>query len=236
MRPQIIPGNIYHILSRGVDKRKLFLDEEDFMRFIHNLFEFNDAQPLPNNTYLFKTNPSGFPSPNIERQQKQRRPRILLAEMLTFCLMKNHYHLLVRARSKEWLTLFMRRLNMGYANYFNLKYKRAGALFEGRYKCIAVDNDAHFIHLPFYIHCNPLDYFAPNWRERDVKDYKKAFAYLENYRWSSFPDYIGKKNFPSVTQRDLLLKFFDGPEQYKKSMTSWLKEMDSRDISQITLE
>ena len=60
--------------------------------------------------------------------------------------------------------------------------------------------------------------------------------YLENYRWSSFQDYIGKKNFPSVTQREFLLEFFEGSPNYKKDTLKWLKEMDWEEIKQTTLE
>ena len=76
----------------------------------------------------------------------------------------------------------------------------------------------------------------PEWREKKIDDYKKAAKFLENYRWSSFPDYIGKKNFPSVTQRDFLLGFFDGPEQYKKDVLRWLKEIEIDQIKDLVLE
>lgn len=235
MREVIVVGNIYHCLSRGVDGRTIFTNDGDYLRFIHNLFEFNDAKSVSNNNYWFNTKSISLRSSYIEQSTKTE-PRVLLVQLLAFCLMPNHYHLLLRPLSKGGLTLFMRRLNMGYANYFNVKYERKGALFQGRFKSVAVTNDAHFIHLPYYIHCNPLDLFTPEWREREIKDYKKAFAYLENYRWSSFPDYIGKKNFPSVTQREFLMEFFNGPEEYKRSMFTWLKDMDFGGTSDFILE
>ncbi|NCO15565.1 MAG: hypothetical protein GW899_02350, partial [Parcubacteria group bacterium] len=69
-------------------------------------------------------------------------------------------------------------------------------------------------------------------------NYKEAMKFLENYRWSSFLDYIGKKNFPSVTQREFLLEFFEGPEQYKKDTLKWLKEIDlgEEEIKKLTME
>ncbi|MEK7626772.1 MAG: hypothetical protein AAB399_01215, partial [Patescibacteria group bacterium] len=99
-----------------------------------------------------------------------------------------------------------------------------------------VEKDSHFIHLPYYIHLNPLDIKFPEWREREIKNYKEAMDFLENYRWSSFPDYIGKKNFPSVTQRKFLLDFFDGHKQYKKDTIKWLKEMNLGKIKDLILE
>jgi len=229
---EIVAGNIYHILSRGVDKRKIFLDNGDYFRFIHDLFEFNDTAPINNTTYRFRSNSKVIARPYIY----DKRPRKLLVEILIFCLMPNHYHLLLRPRFDNGITKFMKRLNMGYARYFNEKYKRSGTLFEGRYKSVSVKNEAHFIHLPYYIHVNSLDLRFPEWRDKEIKNYQEAMKFLENYRWSSFPDYIGKKNFPSVTQREFLLEFFGGPEQYKKDTREWLKEMDLEGIKDLTLE
>jgi len=224
---KIVAGNIYHVLSRGVDKRKIFSDDKDHLRFIHDLFEFNNIEPVNNLTYYFRKD---IARPYI------KKPRKLLVEILTFCLMPNHYHLLLRPLTDEGVSKFMKRLNMGYAKYFNEKYQRSGALFEGRYKAILVETESHFIHLPYYIHLNPLDIIAPDWRKRKIKDYQKAMNFLENYRWSSFSDYIGKKNFPSITSRELLMEFFEGPENYKKKTLNWLKEMNWENIQEISLE
>ncbi len=234
-RPIISPDRIYHVVSRGVDGRNIFLDKEDYFRFIHNLFEFNNKNLLPSNTYNFgRANSSGLRNPNIG--EGKRKPRTLLVEILVFCLMKNHYHLLLRPFSERGLPFFMKRLNTGYANYFNNKYERKGTLFQGRYKLIAVTNDPHFVHLPYYIHANPLDLIMPSWREKEIKNYKKAMEFLENYRWSSYPDYIGKKNFPSVTQREFLTEFLGGPERYKKDTVKWLKEMNIEKVGDFVLE
>jgi putative transposase len=130
----------------------------------------------------------------------------------------------------------MKKLNIGYAKYFNNKYERKGTLFEGRYKSIPITDQSHFIHIPYYIHLNPLDLIMPEWRKREIGDYKKAMKFLEKYRWSSFPDYIGKKNFPSVTQREFLLEFFEGPENYKKETQKWLKQLELEQINPFLLE
>ena len=169
-------------------------------------------------------------------QDKNRQPRKLLVEIMAFCLMPNHFHLLVRQKQDKGISSFMQKLGTGYAMYFNQKYKRSGVLFQGKFKAVLIKNESHFIHLPYYIHCNPLDLAAPGWRERDIKDYKKAVRFLEQYRWSSHLDYMGRKNFPSVTQRDFLLKFFGGTEGYRKGIFSWLKSMELETMNRLTLE
>lgn len=77
----------------------------------------------------------------------------------------------------------MRKLGVGYANYFNQKYQRSGTLFQGRYKLILVKEDAHFIHLPYYIHFNPLDLAMLEWRKGEIREFLlKIFGGAENYQ------------------------------------------------------
>ena len=226
-------AGIVHVLSRGVDKRKIFLDEQDYFRFVHDLFEFNDQEWVNNIFYRFQRSKQ---SNDIASHYIEKKPRKLLVDILAFCLMPNHYHLLLTSRIDNGISKFMKKLNMGYAKYFNEKYEREGTLFEGRYKSIPVTREAHFIYIPYYIHLNPLDLNFPEWRNKEIKDYKAAMNFLENYRWSSFPDYIGKKNFPSVTNREFLNEFFGGVKQYKKDTLQWLKEMDLENIKDLILE
>ncbi len=219
-----------HVLNRGVDKRKIFLDTQDYFRFVHDLFEFNDQQRVNTTFYAFKKS-NDIASRNIEN-----RHRKLLVFVHAFCLMPNHFHLLLSPLVEDGITRFMKKLDMGYAKYFNEKYERKGALFEGRYKSVLVTKESHFIHLPFYIHLNPLDLITPEWRNGEIINPKKSRKFLESYRWSSFLDYIGIKNFPSVTQRDFLSKYFCGTRNYKKRIYEWLGESSCMDVKGMVLE
>jgi len=223
----------YHILSRGVDKRKIFLNDEDYLRGIHDLFEFNDVEPVNNLTYFFRRESKDVRRPYINVERRRRK---LLVKIHVFSLMPNHYHLLLSAVVGNGIPLFMKKFNGGYARYFNEKYKRKGGLFETKYKKVIIKDEAHFIHLPYYMHLNCLDLIAPEWRERRLSNFTKAIEFLDSYRWSSHLDYAGKKNFPSVTQREFLLEFFGGHEQYKRGITKWLKELSLEDMDDLTLE
>ena len=221
---------LFHTLNRGVDKRSIFLDDRDRFRFIHDLYEFTDEARVLDVGYRSKTKTTlDIASPEV-------RKRKLLVDIHCFCLMGNHYHLLLSPRVDKGVSKFMKKLNMGYAKYFNQKYKRTGALFEGRFKSVLVNTETHFIHMPYYIHLNPLDFVSPEWRNRIVKNPKIAIEFLEKYRWSSFLDYIGKTNFPSVTARSFLLKFFKGSENYRTNTLDWIKSMNFSDIRGVTLE
>ncbi len=220
---------LVHVLNRGVDKRTIFLDDQDRFRFVHDLFEFNDLD-WANTTF------KNFSKSNDIECRSDRKVRKLLVDIHAFSMMPNHYHLLLSQRVENGIAKFMKKLNMGYAKYFNAKYQRSGALFQGRYKNILIKNESHFIHIPYYIHLNPLDLIDLGWRENKLKDYRKAINFLEKYRWSSFLDYIGVKNFPSITNRSFLMSFWNSPDNYKKQTIEWLKEIDITNISGVILE
>lgn len=231
-KPPFVENQIYHIFNRGVEKRDIFLDDEDRFRFIHDIFEFNDEDPSYNVLYFF--NPKSM---EVQPQyiKKDRKPRKLLVEILAFTLMTNHFHFIIKQKSGRGVVKFLQKLGTGYTMYFNKKYGRVGCLFQGRFKAVHVNQDSHFLHLPFYVHTNPLDQLYGG---STSIDWKQEVNFLENYRWSSYMDYIGKKNFPSLTSRELLLEYFKGEAEYKKATEEWLKNrsQNKEELKSILLE
>src|SRR3989344_1819754 len=149
-----------------------------------------------------------------------------LVEILTFCLMPNHYHLLIRQIQEKGIVRFMQKLGTSYTNYFNLKNNRVGPLFQGRFKAILVQKDEHLRHLYNYIHLNPLDLFAPEWRENKLNNQNGVLEFLGNYRWSSYLDYVGKKNFPSIINTGLGLEIFENTKKYADDIQEWLSNIE----------
>lgn len=196
---------LYHLVNRGVEKRIVFLDETDHVRFIHDMYAFNDKNTVSPN-HRFKILPSG-----VEHE--------LLVKIHAFCLMSNHYHMLVSELIEGGISTFMRKLNMGYAKYFNEKYERSGVLWQGTFRKVLIRNDAHFLHIPYYIHLNPLDRVLPEWRDGSVKNTKRALYELEKYRWSSYLDYTGTPNFPSVIDKTLLSDVLGSATQQQRIMS-----------------
>lgn len=231
--------NLYHALNRGVDKRDIFLDSQDYARFVHDMYEFNDARPAGNAYRNF--NPQTMmdlrsPSFGTNTNKVQKRERIV--DIHGWCLMKNHYHLLLSERVEGGISMFLRKLNVGYVKYFNERYERTGTLLQGRTKKILIDSDAHFLYILSYIHLNPLDYLssAHNWRIRDkgaFRSAKRALEYLKEYRWSSYLDYCGEKNFPSVITTDL---FADASSKYEETIASYLRDTEKDTIKALSLE
>lgn len=225
-----VNGAIYHVYNRGVEKRRVFGTEKDYFRFVHDLFGFNDVAPALNTGY--------YSSGSHRTAQELRKPRKLLLEILCFCLMPDHYHLLVRQRVESGITEFMRKLGTGYTNYFNQKYQRVGPLFQGKFKSVQVTRQAHLLYLPHYIHLNPLDLRMPEWRRGRLRSVANALAFLESYRWSSYRDYLGAKNFPSVTQRDFIRSIYGSRTSidYEEEVREWLEHLDFEPVQDLTIE
>ncbi|MEK7541383.1 MAG: transposase [Patescibacteria group bacterium] len=214
-----------------MDKRRTFMQTRDYLRFVHDIFEFNDTHPASNVNYYFGAKPSAILLPH-------REPRELLVEVLCFCLMPNHYHFLLRQRQNHGISEFMRKIGTGYTNYFNEKYDRSGALFQGKFKAIRITAHAHLLYLPHYIHLNPLDLIMPEWREQNITNAKKALRFLASYRWSSYADFIGKRNFPSLTQRDFLHSIYGSRTSinYKKDFEAWVRHLDLDAVKDVIME
>ncbi len=218
------------MLNRGVDRRDIFIDEKDYVRFVHNLYVFNDTAPADCNTgYFFKS--KDIVSPYMQRTRER------LVEIHGWCLMKNHYRLLLSELVANGISLFLRKLNVGYAKSFNEKYKRTGTLFQGRTKKIHTDRDAQFNYILHYIHLNPLDYLsgAERWRERDhagIHNAAQALHYLGTYRWSSYLDYARGNNFPSILTTSFFNETFSN---YSQSLKHYLSDAEM-DFAQFRLE
>lgn len=218
----------YHVFNRGVEKRPIYLDDEDHFRFVHDLYEFNDEDAALNLAYYFDSQRNLERGVSVEQvlknlQELQRtKARKLLVDLVCLVLMPNHFHLIAAPKRENGLSLFMQKLGTGYANYFNRKYERVGPLFQGTFKARHIVSDVYFRHCSAYIHRNPLELIEPDWKEKGIKDPKRATDFLSSYRWSSYPDYIGATNFPSVTTRTLLLSMFDNnPRAYKQFVLEW---------------
>lgn len=223
---------LFHLLNRGVDKRQIFLDNQDRARFVHDLYEFNDKPSAANTKRRMPPDsPEAIMIDFVSRTSERKR----IVDIHGWCIMGNHYHLLLSEIEEGGITTFIRKLNIGYAKYFNERYKRVGTLFQGRTKKIHVNSDAYFLHILHYIHLNPLDFVkgAESWRTLKIKSAKDALRHLEEYRWSSYLDYCGRKNFPSVLTKDLFKDVF---RNYEQTITSYMKDIELASVKPFLLE
>ena len=214
-------NNFYHILNRGVEKRNIFLNKKDYLRFLHNIEDFNDQNIVSQSYYRRRIKTDGTRS-----TIKINNP---LVKVMCWCLMPNHFHILVKEEIDKGVSLFSMKNTAGYTRYFNEINDRSGVLFQGKSKIISIEEDAHFNWLPFYILSNPLDLFQQNWKEKGLKSPKKAFEFLLNYKWSNFSELFSKINgTPSTVNtiknnNDIFYEIFDtNKENFRKDFLEWL--------------
>ncbi|MEK7447761.1 MAG: transposase [Patescibacteria group bacterium] len=185
---------IYHIFNRGIDKRDIFLDDQDYKYFLYLL-----------KAYLTEMKDSDQDKGVSLLQRGRFKDKI---DLLAYCLMPNHFHLLVKQTGLNDMSLFMRSLMTNYSMYFNKKYDRLGPLYQGVFKAILVKEDDYLLHLSRYIHLNPYV------RERHLKVRKE---------YTSYEDYLGLRNTQWVNT-DLVLDYFKSDEVKELHQTQNYKD------------
>jgi putative transposase len=189
---EFAPQQYYHLYNRGVEKRPIFLDDQDYLVFLG----------------LLKRYLSG------ENHNKNNRHTFSLltdkVQLLAYCLMPNHFHLLLYQESEDGITQLMRRVSTGYVMYFNNRYQRVGGLFQGRYKASLINKDAYLHHISRYIHLNPSNY--------------------QSYKFSSLQYYMGKKQASWVQTKPILDLFEGDMQQYRQFLADYQEAKREIDI------
>lgn len=216
---QLQVGSVYHIVNRGVEKREIFVKSQDYSRFILGLEVFNSETPADIWQLLGTQGGTDLPK-RLEDWRRQRQEPIV--EVLAFVLMPNHYHLLLKEITQGGIITYMRKMG-GYSVYFNRQYDRVGPLFQGRYKAVEVASEEQLLNVFAYIHTNPIELIEPQWKEFVVSSAEDAIAFLNNYRWSSYMDYIGKGNTSYVTTPKFFWDLLGGSKNCQRQVEDWIK-------------
>ncbi len=184
---EYVPDSFYHVYARGNSKQNIFLDVQDYKYFV-SLFE----------RYLSKDkaiSKDGTAYPHFRDE----------IQLHAYCLMTNHFHLLIHQRKMDSLQRYMRSVMTSYSRYFNLRYKKSGSVFESRYKAVRIDKQSYFEHITRYIHLNPR-----RW---------------ENYNQSSLKYYI-KGSEPEWLKTDFILSMFTSREEYYNFVANYEEMRD----------
>ena len=200
---KILPDEYCHIFNRGNGKSKIFLDKEDYDRFIKILFICNSKNKFVFRESIIKSKINAW---DFERGNR-------LVDIGAWVLMPNHFHILLISSSHRqglWqkdlnpISIFMQKVSTAYAMYFNKKYNRTGSLFEGKFKLKNIHKENYLEYLFSYIHLNPIKLIQKDWKENGIKNKDKALEYLNKFKYSSYLDY---KN-PNRTESKILNKEF----------------------------
>lgn len=206
-----VENGFYHIYNRGVEKRNIFIDEQDYRVFLSYLKLY--LIPKEESVNNIENNA------NLTLEEKNEKiSRILVLNnffnkinLFCYALMPNHFHFELRQTNKKDIEVFMRSLITKYTVYFNKKYDRVGPLFQGRYKAVLIKSEEYLLHLSRYIHLNPLDILN--------KDQS-----LVSYPWTSYSTYVNNF-FVDWLDKDFILSYFKRNQSF--SFDSYQKFVES---------
>ncbi len=217
-------GEIYHVIKRATEGRKIFPKPQDAHRFILGLEFCNTTEPTDLWLLLVGSDPTRHNDGNriAERLKRQReKKRQPLVEILAFVLMPNHIHLITREIRKGGISKYIQKLG-GYSTYFNKQYRRMGSLFQSRFKAVHVKDDVQLNTIFAYVHTNPVEMWEPGWKDCKVKNPDRAIKKLKEYWASSYNDYIGKPRFPYVINRKFFLDFYGSEGRCEQAILDWI--------------
>lgn len=189
----------YHVYNRGANQQIIFKDQKDYQTFTGILSYYLEHPLGTAPSTIMRLNPLK----NKERFFVKEAPTLSL---LAYCLMPNHFHLMIKQLSDEiTISNLMRRLCVGYAMYYNDRYHHSGTIFQGKYKNVLVENEYQWIYLSKYIHRNPT-----HLQRTDL------CKNLGDYQYSSYPEYLGTRISSWIDTSTILNRYSKNPsEQYR---------------------
>lgn len=196
-RKTYIEKGYYHVYNRGVEKRTIFDSDQDYKVFLSYLRQ-----------YLTPPSLDSFPNLSQSDQKAYQTKRYAgVIQLGAYVLMPNHFHLLIKQENISAMKEFLQSLSTRYSVYFNKRYDRVGSLFQGRYKAVTIKTDEQLVHLSRYIHLNPTDLGIP-------------IASLADFKYSSYPNYLGESVRPWLNE-SMVLTFFQD-KRHRNSVKSYV--------------
>lgn len=218
-----IENSYYHIYNRGVEKRLIFQDEQDYSV----LLSYLKTYLIPKDIHALQEK---LADPNISPREKDQILKLLRLNnfsnelnLSAFCLMPNHFHFLLKQKSANTIDSFMNSLSTRYVMYFNKKYKRVGPLYQGVYKAVLIESDAQLLYLTAYIHRNPLGLQIS---QRDLLKIQQPTSYTE---------YLGLRKTNWV-KPDEILSYFSRTNPQLSYQSFVGQQGDFTSIEDLTLE
>lgn len=206
-------GEFYHLYNRGNDKRTIFCDKKDYERFLSLLYLCNSDVSLHRSNYF---NLSLNEILELDRGEG-------IVDIGAYCLMPNHFHILVHEKKEGGISIFMQKVSTAYTMYFNNKYERSGSLFEGRFRAKHISGNNHLKYLYSYIHLNPIKIRDAHWKERDLPEISKYKQFLYSYNYSSYIDYVNNSRLERyILSKTAFPEYFGASKDFDEFINDWL--------------
>ncbi len=197
----LVSGQYYHIFNQGIDRRVTFKNAREFTRGLLALWYYRCVPPpMKLSNYLT------LPREEREAVAHTLNTKDALVEVLCYCLMNNHFHLLIRQKVDGGISKYLGQIQNSYTRYFNIRSTRKGSLFLERFKAVRIETDEQLLHVSRYIHLNPYTGYVV-----------KTLTDLQRYPWSSFPEYLNHATTISpFCQTLMILDHFKSRALYRK--------------------
>lgn len=225
-------GDFVHVYNRGSRKQSIVKDKHDRQHFLQMLFYFNTEITPPNPFQDLRTrlrfNLNEFVWPSYWA------PRKPIVKILVFVLMNNHFHLILEEVIENGIAKFMQRLGTGMTMYYNKRYQEVGTLFQGSYKAKLVDKDLYLRYLSVYIQVKNGFELYPGGLKLAIKNFDKAYEWLNEYAYASLSHYYGDIAMP-IVDKSLFLEIFTSPDKYKNFAKECLPDLENR-LGDLTFE
>jgi putative transposase len=209
----------YHVYNRGIDRRVTFTNKREYSRALDLLWFYQYATiPLRYSRYI--ESEESLQLSYIDKMKANGK----LVEVVSFCLMPNHFHVLLKQRQANGIAKYIANFMNAYTKYFNKKYQRTGALFQGVFKAVYVESEEQLIHLTRYIHLNP------------VASSLIATAQLPTFLWSSHKEYLSRSKTDIVDEDtiNMIHNLVPDYEGYINDQISYAKKLET--IKHMTFE
>src|ERR1700683_3976666 len=182
----------YHVCNRGVGKQAIFRNRSDYARFLFLILHMQSPHGFFNiSRYIHHFVQHSVL--NIDSAEAGNVCRDRYVELVGFCLMPNHFHLILKEVEENGIAQYMQRVLNGYAKYYNTKYKASGHVFQGPYRAVHVRTNEQLLYLSAYVHRNPRE--LPSWKMKE-----------HEYTWSSYQDYIGENRWGELLVPDIIIE------------------------------
>lgn len=212
----IAPGEYYHICNRGVNKQIIFHNTGDYFRFLFLILYFQSPISFQQISRLVE---KFVRSPALDVLDEVVKKRTV--ELVTFCIMPNHFHLILKESEEDGIVNYMQRVLTAYSKYYNTKYEKSGHVFQGPYRAVHITSDRQFLHTAAYIHRNPRE--MKGWFNREDK-----------YQWSSYSDYIEENRWGRLLLPDIILEQFKDRKEYKKFVETSPSKISKQELEYLT--
>lgn len=207
-----VVGEYFHIFNRGNSKQKIFHDLQDYRHFIGLLYLLNTQENR--NLYDLKRN-HHFDIYSVVNKNP-------LVSIGAYCLMPNHFHIILTEKIEGGLSKFMQKVATAYVMHHNNKYQRTGSLFEGKFKSEHANNDRYLKYLFSYIHLNPIKLIDKNWKKNGIKNREETLDYLYKYEFSSYLDFLGvQRNQNKILNIKDFPIYFPTSKRFTSEIISW---------------